>query len=419
MSAAVQPRCVTVIGAGMVGVSCALFLRRDGHEVTIMDPNDPGSGASFGNAGSISVSSVVPSSTPGVLGRVPKMLFDRESPLVLRWQYLPRLAPWLLGFVANSARHRVERNCRATARLFDRVLDAYDILIRETGCGDLINPTGTLKVFETDAAYAASAFERTMMDECGVRYDVLSLDELRQMEPNLAPIFKHALFIPDSRHIHSPGGLVQRLAESLVAGGGRILREHVRDVRIDGAGVPTVVSDGGEHPADLVVVAMGARSGKLARRLGARVVLDAERGYHIMFPAPERSINRYIQLADRKFSMSPQAGGIRMTALVELASVDAPPDYRRIRRLKAHAARALPGLTPEEKSIWMGARPSTPNNVPVIGQSPRHAAIYFAFGHSHLGMTLGPVTGRIIADLIAGRDPGIDMAPYTPLRSLI
>jgi D-amino-acid dehydrogenase len=419
MSGAVEPRRITVIGAGMVGVSCALFLRRDGHDVTIMDPNDPGSGASYGNAGSISVSSVVPSSTPGLLKRVPKMLMDRESPLVLRWPYLPRLAPWLLGFVANSARHRVEGNARATARLFDHVLDSYDILIRETGCGELINPTGTLKVFETDESYAASAFERAMMDECGVRYDVLSIDELRQMEPNLAPIFRHALFIPDSRHIHSPGGLVERLAESFVSGGGRILREQVRDVRVDGDGVPTVVTDGGEHVTDRVIVAMGARSGTLARRLGARVVLDAERGYHIMFPEPERSINRYIQFADRKFSMSPQADGIRMTALVELASVDAPPDYRRIRRLKPLAARALPGLSAEEKSIWMGARPSTPSNVPVIGRSPRHDAVYFAFGHSHLGMTLGPVTGRLIADLVAGRDTGLDMTPYRPVRPLL
>jgi D-amino-acid dehydrogenase len=419
MSGAVEPRRITVIGAGMVGVSCALFLRRDGHDVTIMDPNDPGSGASYGNAGSISVSSVVPSSTPGLLKRVPKMLMDRESPLVLRWPYLPRLAPWLLGFVANSARHRVEGNARATARLFDHVLDSYDILIRETGCGELINPTGTLKVFETDESYAASAFERAMMDECGVRYDVLSLDELRQMESNLAPIFRHALFIPDSRHIHSPGGLVERLAESFVSGGGRILREQVRDVRVDGDGVPTVVTDGGEHVTDRVIVAMGARSGTLARRLGARVVLDAERGYHIMFPEPERSINRYIQFADRKFSMSPQADGIRMTALVELASVDAPPDYRRIRRLKPLAARALPGLSAEEKSIWMGARPSTPSNVPVIGRSPRHDAVYFAFGHSHLGMTLGPVTGRLIADLVAGRDTGLDMTPYRPVRPLL
>jgi len=419
MSGAVQPRRVTVIGAGMVGVSCALFLRRDGHDVTIMDPNDPGSGASYGNAGSISVSSVVPSSTPGLLKRVPKMLLDRQSPLVLRWPYLPRLAPWLLGFIANSARGRVEANCRHTARLFDHVLDAYDILIRETGCGDLINPTGTLKVFETDEAFAASAFERAMMDECGVRYDKLSLDELRQMEPNLAPIFRHALFIPDSRHIHSPGGLVERLAQSFVAGGGRLLREHVRDVRIDAAGAPLVVTDGNEHATDMVVVAMGARSGKLARRLGARVMLDAERGYHIMFPAPDRSINRYIQLADRKFSMSPQAGGIRMTALVELASVDAPPDYTRIRRLKEFAARALPGLSTEEKSIWMGCRPSTPSNVPVIGRSPRHDSVYFAFGHSHLGMTMGPVTGRLIADLVAGRDPGLDMTPYGAVRPLL
>ena len=211
---------------------------------------------------------------------------------------------------------------------------------------------------------------------------------------------------------------MESIAASVRSRGGIFQREKVSTVDFDAAGKPVVVTDAGRHSVDLVVVAAGARSGALAKRLGAKVVLDAERGYHIMLPRPERSISRYLQFAESRISLSPKEGGLRMTSIVELASVDAPPDYRRIRRLTAQAARVLPGLQPEELSIWQGSRPSLPDNVPVLARSPRHDGVFFAFGHSHLGMTMGPVSGRIIADLVAGRDPGIDMAPYGPVRPL-
>jgi D-amino-acid dehydrogenase len=361
----------------------------------------------------------MPSSTPGLVKRIPKMLMDPQSPLVLRWQYVPRLLPWLAGYLANSARDRVERNCLATAQLFRHVMSAYDMVIRETGCGELIQPTGSLKLFESEASFQGSAFERQMMDRCGCRYEVLGVDEIRQMEPNLAPIFVRALFIPDSRNILNPGRLVETVARAVAAKGGILQREKVAAVEIGADGKPAVVTDKGRHGVDAVVLAAGARSGQLARQLGAKIVLDGERGYHIMLPRPEKSIKRYLQFAESRISLSPKEGGLRMTSIVELASVDAPPDYRRIRRLTAQAARVLPGLTPEEKSIWMGSRPSLPDNVPVIARSPRHDRVYFAFGHSHLGMTMGPVTGRVIADLVAGRDPGLDMTPYRAVRPLL
>lgn len=408
-----------IIGAGMIGASCAHFLQRDGHAVTIVDPNEPGTGASFGNAGLISQSGVMPSAQPGLVKRIPKMLMDPTSPLVLRWRYVPRLLPWLIGFLANSRRERVERNCLATMEIFRHVLSAYDALIQETGCGELIRSAGTLKVYETDAAFEGNAFERAMMDRCGCRYQVLTPEDVRDIEPNLAPLFRHGVMMPDSRHIKNPGRLVETVAKSVFDRGGALLQERVERVDMSADGKPVVVTDAGRHETDLVVVAAGARSGKLARQLGAKVVLDAERGYHVMLPTPEKSVGNYVQLAERKFSLSQHESGIRMTALVELASVDAPPDYRRIRSLLPMAQTALPGLSIEEQSIWMGPRPSTPDNVPVIGRSPVHDSVYFAFGHSHLGMTMAPATGRIIADLVAGRDPGLDMAPYTPVRSLL
>jgi D-amino-acid dehydrogenase len=419
MNTAVKPQHIAVIGAGMVGVSCAHFLQRDGHRVTIFDPNDPGSGASFGNAGMISQSSVMPSSTPGLVKRIPKMLMDPQSPLVLRWQYVPRLLPWLAGFLANSARHRVEQNCMAMGNLFHHVMDAYDIIIRETGCGDLIQATGSLKLYETEASFRASAFQMEMMDRADCKYDVLGSDEIRQLEPNLAPIFVRGIFVPDSRNILNPGRLTETVARAVLTNGGVLQRERVQTVEIAASGTPVLVTDAGRHAVDRVVLAAGVRSGRLAKQLGARVVLDAERGYHVMLPAPERSINRYLQFAERNLSLSPKEGGLRTTSIVELASPDAPPDYTRMRRLLRHIPVVLPGAVAEEKSIWMGCRPSLPSNVPVIARSPRHDSVFFAFGHSHLGMTMGPVTGRIIADLVAGRDPGLDIAPYGPVRPLL
>ena len=413
------PLKIAIVGAGMVGASCAHFLQRDGHSVTILDPNEPGSGASYGNAGSISRSSVMPSSSPGLIKRVPKMLMDPTSPLVLRWQYVPRLIPWLMGFLANSARHRVERNGEVMGALFRHVLPAYDTLIQQVGCADLIEPSGALKLYETDAAFDANAYECDLMERCGCPFEVIGPDRIRELEPNLAPIFRHGVFVAGSRHIKNPQGLVEAVVQAVLRNGGQILKEKVETVEMGAGAKPIVVTNAGRHAVDLVVVAAGARSGKLANQLGGRLVLDAERGYHVMFPTPEKSVNRYLHFAEGKFSLSQMQDGVRMTSLVELASVDAPPDYRRIRRLLPQAARMLPGLSQTEKSIWMGARPSTPNNVPVIARSPQHESIYFAFGHSHLGMTLGPVTGRLIADLIAGRETGLDMTPYGAVRPLL
>jgi len=412
-----QPRRIAIIGAGIAGISCAFFLARDGHTVTIIDPNEPGSGASYGNSGAINESSVMPSSTPGLIKKIPKMLMDPESPLVLRWPYIPRLLPWLIGFLGNSRPERVEQNCLAMAELGSRVMAAYDTLIQEASIGDLIHYNGALKVYETDAAFEAGAFERRMMDAGNCPYDILSEADVRDLEPSIAPLFKHGVFLNTSRGIRNPGRMVKVLASDVAARGGTFLREAVTDIEFSAEGHPTVVTDASRHETDIVVLAAGARSGRLAAKLGARVTLDAERGYHIMFPTPENTIQRYVQFSEQRFALVPQEEGVRMTSIIELASMDAKPDYRRIRRLMPHAARMLPGLQADEQSIWMGARPSTPDNVPVIGPSPRHGAAFFAFGHSHLGMTMGPLTGRIIADLVAGRDLGIDLTPYGPIRS--
>ncbi len=402
---------VIVVGAGIVGVSCALYLQRDGHRVTLVDRDEPGSGTSFGNAGGVVSTSCTPLATPRNLKAVPSMLFDPLGPLVVRWRYLPKLLPWLIRFLRESAPDRVEHNSRAIAALGAGSLDAWYDLLRSTRSEDLIKPLGWLKVYETEAGFAAAAFEREMMDRRGHRYEILNADELRQLEPALAPIYRHGYHQPDCAFIVNPKRAVDSLAAAFAAGGGRIERAEVTGFELNGA-ARQVVTTAGPLETDAIVLACGAWSRGLARELGAAVPLETERGYHLMLPQPARSLNRPTNNGEHSFVLTPMEHGIRLASQVELAGLDAPPDYRRVRALLPQVKRMLPSLETTEQSVWLGFRPTLPDSKPVLGASPRHRGVYFAFGHNHLGLTHGPVTGRIVADLVAGRDPGLDMAPY-------
>ena len=410
-----RPRQVAVIGAGIVGLSAALFLQRDGHEVTLIDPREPGTGASFGNAGGVVVSSAAPLGMPGMLRRVPKMLLDPRGPLVVRWRYLHHIAPWLLDLLRASNPARVEEISRARAALHDHVAPAWLDLVKAVRGQDLLLPRGWLDVYETEAAYRADAENWALARRRGRKLEVLSPEELRQLEPNLAPIFVKAVFDPDSYFMANPGRLTKRVAVTFVRLGGRFQRGEVRDIEL-GKERLRLRTDNKVIEAEQAVLSAGAWSGGLAQRLGVRPRLDTERGYHLMLPQPEKSIARPTYNADRSFVLSPMETGLRLTTQVEFAGLAAPPDYRRIETILQGAQEVLPSLRPEIQSRWLGFRPSIPDSLPVIGPAPRDGRVICAFGHGHLGLTQGPATGRIVADLIAGRDPGLELAPYSPAR---
>ncbi len=401
-----------MIGAGIVGVSTALFLQRDGHAVTLIDRQGPAAGASYGNAGGVVSADCAPRGMPGVLRRLPRMLMDPTGPLVLRWRYLPRIAPWLLRLVLASRPARVAAIADALAALNGGVEAAWRSLASQAGIGDLLRPAGWLEVYETDAAFAATGPERRLMAERGMPFEVLNADELRQLEPALAPVFKHALHMHHCLFVANPGRAVARLAAEFRDRGGRLVIAEVTGFELAERPYRVLAEAGPVTDADVVVLAAGAWSRGLARQLGAAVPLDTERGYHLMLPPMERGLGRPTYHGERSFVLSPMEEGTRLTCQVEFAGLDAPPDYRRARRLLAAAARMLPGLETEEKSAWLGFRPSLPDSLPVIGPVAGLADVYLGFGHGHLGLTQGPATGRILADLVAGRDPGIDPAAY-------
>ena len=411
------PKSAIVIGAGIAGVSTALYLQRDGHAVTLLDPEPPGSMTSFGNAGLIATYATIPTATPDILMRVPKMLMDPAGPLSLRWSYLPQLTPWLLSLVRNSAPDRIRRNASVKSILLNRAWEDFRPLIDQTGTEDLVYAGGMLRVFRTDSAFEQmKAREIDLMDLTGRSYELLNTDEIRQMEPMLEPLFPHAIFSTDSRNIRNPGRLTEVFAQDFTARGGTLKPESVTGLSGTSEGKWRVTTDGGEATADIVVVAAGAWSRRIAKMVGVKLLLDTERGYHVMLPSVEPGLNRSVHFGEEGLMMSPMETGYRVSTGVELAGIDAPPDYRRIRRAIGQVSGYVKGLQTEEQSIWMGRRPSTPDTVPILGGVPGRDGLYFATGGAHIGMTLGPTFGRIIADLVAGRDSGVDLTPYRPNR---
>jgi len=408
-----QSRHVTVAGAGIVGICCALYLQRDGHAVTVLDPAGPGEGASKSNAGFLSSGSCVPVSMPGILWRVPKMLVDPLGPLAIRWTYLPRLTPWLIRFVQAGSPARVEAISVALAHLLELAPESYAALLSGDAASRYIHPGGVLYTYETDASFAAAQFGLELRRRRGIEFDVLHGAEMHRVEPALAPTVKHGAFYPKTTFCMDPQALVCALAEDFTRRGGELIRDEVADVELGPKGPRSVrTGSGRRRDVDVLVIAAGAWSGRLAARVGGRVPLDTERGYVAVLPRPGGAPRISLLSGDYGVAITPTESGLRLSGTVELAGLHAPPNYARAHRLVEGARRMLTEVHSEGATYSMGFRPSMPDSLPVLSRSPRYPSVFFAFGHGHLGLTLGPVTGRIIADMVGERRPPIDVAPF-------
>lgn len=404
---------IAVIGAGIVGLSAALYLRKDGHDVSVVDHRRPGTATSFGNAGAIVTSAIEPTSTPAVLRQVPRYLFDPASALRVRWSYLPQIAPWLIRFILEGRHSRVEHAAAALKPLLSAAYAAHLELAGLAGAADLLRPTGWLKLFRTRRGFEATALQRELMDKHGIRYEVLEPSEIHQLEPHLARIFFKGLYHGDSASIKLPHLLVEGYARAFVNAGGSLVHEHVQALKVLENGAVELRCDLGMRQFDKVVVAAGAWSKRFCRMMSDKVVLDTERGYHLNIdPGEAGEVRRPVCFPEDSFVLAPMEDGIRMTSGEELAGLDAPPDFTRIHRLLPRAREVLPGLSDRVTREWMGRRPSTPDSLPVISRSRKAPQVIYAFGHHHLGMTLGPITGRLVAQLVRGAEPEIDLGPY-------
>ncbi len=409
-------RDILVIGAGIVGTCCALYLQREGFNVTLMDRGAPGEGASFGNAGNLGIASCVPAGMPGLLKKVPALLLDPTAPLKLRWSHLPAALPWFIRFLHASNPARVEEIADARQSLLDRMHEGYQLLLADAGAENLIDHSGLLMVWESDKAFAGARYALDMRKRRGVRFEILSGNEARNIEPQLSPNVKHAMYVPHLAHAVNPLRLTQTLAEHFIRRGGRVVREQARGFEIGPEGPRRVITDQGAHDVNRIVLSAGVWSRPLAAQLGTRVPLEAERGYHAMFPNPNLKLRAAVMSADRYIAVTHMEHGVRASGMAEFAPPEAAPNWDYIGVIRKHAAAVLPRLNAEVGSQWMGSRPSHPDSKPVIGRSPRHANVYFAFGHDHIGLALAGITGKLIGEIVSGRKPSVDLAPFRPDR---
>ncbi len=421
---AASPQPVIVIGTGIIGACVAAYLQRDGRQVTLIDHAEPGSGASLGNGGMLSGSSIIPVAMPGVAAKVPGWLLDPAGPLTIRWGYLPALAPWLWRFLASATPDKVEAQSVALRALLAPSLDNYAPIVREAGASHLIHQQGTLYLYDSAHSFHQDQRNTDIRVRNGVVIEEVIGANLRALEPDLAPQFTHARLVRANGHVSDPRALVEALVAHAAARGATLLRERVTGFEHNGAGINTVVTDAGRHAAAHVVLACGAWSKLLAAQLGDRVPLDTERGYHVIVKDAEKGPRTPTLHVDGSFGATPMDMGLRIIGTVELAGLDAPPNWKRadvlLRKAQALYPGLAAGLVPDSQdqrlTRWLGFRPSMPDSLPVIGASSRFANAWHAFGHGHVGMCAGSTTGRVIADLIAGRTPCVPVAPFSPQR---
>ncbi|GMG84648.1 FAD-binding oxidoreductase [Paralimibaculum aggregatum] len=402
---------IAVLGAGITGVATAEWLRRDGHEVELIDRIEPGDPrqTSFGNAGILAANAVVPVPVPGLLAKAPRMLLDPDGPLFLRWSYLPRLLPWLTRFLAHGRLAEVERISRMLGALVLDSVDQHRRLAEGTGAERHIGDGHYTFLYPDRAAWEKDKLGNRLRQEAGIRCETLDRAALTAADPELGPDYGFAATFRDSGNVTDPGAYTAALFAHFIREGGRFRRAEVEDVRPDGEGV--MIRAGGEEiAADRAVLAMGAWSGRLAERLGHRAGMESERGYHLMLENPSHMPPGPYMLTDRKCAASPMEGGLRLAGLAEFGGLAAGPSAAPTALQRRAVRRLYPRLTWEGESVWLGHRPSTVDSLPMLGQAPKAPGVYFAFGAQHLGLTMAPKTGRLIADMIAGRPPNIDLA---------
>ncbi|MBD3764057.1 MAG: FAD-binding oxidoreductase [Rhodobacterales bacterium] len=405
---------IAVIGAGVIGLTVALHLADQGHAVVMVDPAPPGSGASHGNAGTVADYAVQPVGTPGVLRDLPRLLFDRDSPLAIRPGAMLGLTPWLARFLGQSLPGPAARNARALAGLLADATPRWVDLAAQIGATDLMRDRGCLYLYRSPGALAAAQADLDFRRRLGVTVQAVTAAELAAMEPGLPPM-AGAAFFPQARFLTDPGAVMARLAAAVRRAGVEILPDRAQAIvrLVDGV---EVTGPGLRLHARRVVIAAGAWSAALARTAGDRLPLDTERGYHVEWDLPDPPVTRPCCPTDLGFYLCPMQGRLRLAGTVELGGIEAPPSPRRIARLVQGARRLFPGLPERPDRDWMGLRPSIPDSLPVIGASARGAEVIHAYGHGHLGVTLAPRTAALVADLVAGRDPGPVAAAVAPGR---
>jgi len=403
-----------IVGAGIQGICIGLQLLKKNIPVTIFDKQDPARMASYGNAGHFSPYAVLQFNRPDILVNIPKMLFSSYGPLALKWNYVPKMLPWFFSFVKNCNTKSMLHTAKYMHQILDLSLDAYDELFKEIDTAGLIERKGILYGW-TDENLKSRKLEMNVRADLGVKQTPVSKAEISDLEPNLQPIFDSGVLFDYAWHARDPYQISKRLFDLYIGKGGKFIKENVQQIKQINSQETSIKTDSKEYTFEKSVIACGAFSKKLTDQLGENIPLDTERGYHVHFKGMDHLLSRAVINLDRGFGLTPMNQGMRAVGTVELGGLKNPLSKKRIDYIVRCAKELLPELDKHDDE-WLGFRPTLPDFLPVIGPSQKNKNIVYAFGHHHLGWTLGAITGKVVSGIVAEENTNLDLTPYNSSR---
>ena len=405
---------IGIVGAGIQGISNALFLQKKGFEVTIFDRDEPGSPvASYGNAGHFSPYASVPINRPDVLADVPAMLLSSSGPLALKWNYVPKMIPWFFKFIKNCSTKKMMHTAKNMHQILDLALPAYDELFEEIDIEGLVEKKGILYIWN-DQNLKSRELEIKVRNELGVDQQVVTPKEIHDLEPNIKPIYHGGVYYQYGRHARNPKKILLKLFDLFLKKRGKFLKMNIKNINSDEEN-PIIRTETQNFTFDKIIIACGSFSKKLTDNLEEKIPLDTERGYHVHFKDCDHLLSRPVIFQNRGFGITPMEQGLRVVGTVEFGGLDNPLSKLRIKNL-INNAKYIMGDLPEHEDEWLGFRPTLPDYLPVMGQSKKYKNVFYCFGHHHLGWTLGPISGKIISGMIAEENTNLDLKPYSSLR---
>ena len=408
---------VVIAGAGIVGVSSAIWLQRAGHEVTLVDRMDVALRTSYGNAGVLAAGAILPVPVPGLAQKLPKMVFSRDEPLFLQWRYLPRLLPFLAKYLSFARADHVAHCARSLSYLLADSHAQHQSLAEGTGAERFISDEDFCFGYATEASYRADESGRALRRAHGYEIEELDGAAYAVRDPLYSGQFAKVVCYKNSGRISDPGAYLAALLAHFQAEGGTMLAAKIEDIELQHGAYKALITDQGRVTGDHIVLAMGAWSGKMAKKLGIkRLALESERAHHIELHNPSAMPKAPMMVAAGKFVVAPMEGRIRCAGVVEFASTYAAAQNGQVQFIKRQIATLFPDLTYDHMSDWMGRRPATTDSLPLIGPARAIANGHMAFGHQHIGLTAGPKTGRLIADMVSNQPSNTDLSAFDPAR---
>jgi len=406
---------VGVVGAGIQGVCISLFLIKKGFRVTLLDRDEPGRiSASYGNAGHFSPYASVPLNRPDILRDVPAMLLSSKGPLALKWNYAHKMIPWFLKYIKNCSKKKMMHTARYMHQILDLALPAYDELFRDIDISGLVESKGII-YFWTNKDLKSRELEINIRKELGVKQQLLTPHEIHDLEPNIKKIYHGGILYPSARHTRNPKKILLKLFDLFLKRGGHFKKNNVTTINFSSENKPVIKTSSNLYTFDKAVIACGAFSKQLTDQVNEKIPLDTERGYHVHFKGYDHLLSRPVIFLNKGFGITPMEQGLRVVGTVEFGGLDNPADKKRILNLVENAKYLFPELK-EHSDEWLGFRPSLPDFLPVIGPSKNNENLFYSFGHHHLGWTLGAISGKILAGIIAKENTNLDLSPYKSTR---